>query len=62
MVSDRNRRDHETAANSNYLSLLANRLAANVRGALEMYYLRQSDSHSRSGDINVIGNTLKFRL
>ena len=34
----------------------------NSHFTLELYYLRQSDGHSRPGDLNVIGNTLKFRL
>ena len=25
-------------------------------------YLRQNDGHSRPGDLNVLGNTLKIRL
>ena len=29
---------------------------------LEFYYLRQNDGHSHPGDLNVFGNTLKFRL
>jgi hypothetical protein len=28
----------------------------------ELYYLRQNDSHTKPGDINVIGTTLRFRL
>lgn len=28
----------------------------------DIYYLRQSDSHSHPGDLNVVGSTLKFRL
>lgn len=28
----------------------------------EVYYLRQNDSHSRPGDLNVIGSTLRLRL
>jgi Protein of unknown function (DUF2490) len=28
----------------------------------EVYYLRQNDSHSRPGDLNVIGTTLRFRI
>ena len=28
----------------------------------ELYYLRQNDSHTKPGDLNVIGTTLHFRL
>jgi hypothetical protein len=28
----------------------------------ELYYLRQNDSHTKPGDLNVIGTTLRFRL
>jgi hypothetical protein len=30
--------------------------------SFELYYMRQNDGHSRPGDLNVLGNTLKFRL
>jgi len=30
--------------------------------SFELYYLRQNDGHSRPGNLNVLGNTLKFRL
>jgi hypothetical protein len=30
--------------------------------SLELYYLRQNDSHSHPGDINALGNAFKFRL
>jgi hypothetical protein len=29
---------------------------------LELYYLRQNDSHTKPGDVNVIGTTLRVRL
>jgi len=34
----------------------------NEHFTFELYYMRQNDGHSRPGDLNVIGNTLKFRL
>ena len=34
----------------------------NEHFTFELYYTRQNDGHSRPGDLNVIGNTLKFRL
>ena len=34
----------------------------NAHFTFELYYMRQNDGHSRPGDLNVIGNTLKFRL
>ena len=34
----------------------------NQHFTFEVYYMRQNDGHSHPGDLNVIGNTLKFRL
>ena len=34
----------------------------NKHFTLELYYLRQNDSHSHPGDINALGTTFKFRL
>ena len=34
----------------------------NQHFSFELYYMRQNDGHSRPGDLNVLGNTLKFRL
>ncbi len=34
----------------------------NSHFTFEVYYMRQNDGHSRPGDLNVLGNTLKFRL
>ena len=34
----------------------------NEHVSFELYYMRQSDGHSRPGDLNVVGNTLKIRL
>jgi hypothetical protein len=34
----------------------------NKHFSFELYYMRQNDGHSRPGDLNVLGNTLKFRL
>ena len=34
----------------------------NKHASLDVYYLRQNDSHSRPGDLNVVGTALKFRL
>jgi hypothetical protein len=34
----------------------------NAHVSLELYYMRQSDGHSRPGDLNVVANTLKIRL
>ena len=45
-----------------------NRFAAGVSKAwnkqltTDIYYLRQNDSHSRPGDLNVIGTTFRIRL
>ena len=52
---------------SHFSSFIRNRIYAGVSRkvnqhfSFEIYYMRQSDSHSRPGDLNVIGNTLKFR-
>ena len=34
----------------------------NKHFTLELYYVRQNDSHSHPGDINALGTTFKFRL
>ena len=34
----------------------------NKHFTLELYYVRQNDSHSHPGDINALGSTFKFRL
>jgi len=34
----------------------------NKHSALEIYYVRQNDGHSRPGDINALGSTFKIRL
>jgi hypothetical protein len=45
-----------------------NRFLAGVRKSfskhftLDVYYLRQNDGHSKPGDLNVVGDTLRFRL
>ncbi len=36
--------------------------AFNKHFTQEAYYLRQNDGHSRPGDLNVVGTTLRFRL
>ncbi len=34
----------------------------NKKGSLEVYYLRQNDSHSRPGDLHVFGIMVRARL
>ena len=34
----------------------------NSHFTFEIYFMRQNDGHFRPGDLNVVGNTLKFRL
>jgi hypothetical protein len=58
----------EVFYDSHFAAWIRNRVSAgiskkvNAHFTFDIYYLRQSDSHSHPGDLNVVGSTLKFRL
>ena len=58
----------EVFYDSHFDAWIRNRIYAGVSKkvnqhlSFELYYMRQNDGHSRPGDLNVLGNTLKVRL